>query len=274
MEAAPDAGYDTQRRRRRSHRRTGRRAGGPALRGADDVRPAARATRTSGLRRGRRRRPVRHRRHLPARRPVRPAHIRQASRLLRPYNPELDVAPFASQQVVDAGDFVVQPVRHRPPRSRQIEEQAARSSTAGARLITLGGDHTIAYPLLRAHHRQLRPGGTGALRRPPRHLGHLLRRTVTHGTPFRRAARRGCSSRATAPTWASAARSTHRRTCVDDAELGFTIVHCAAFEHRSVTDVVEQLRERIGDHPCTSRSTSTCWTRRTRPPPAPPRPVA
>src|SRR6476620_7825222 len=38
-----------------------------------------------------------------------PAHIRQASRLLRPYNPALDVEPFAAQQVVDAGDIACNP---------------------------------------------------------------------------------------------------------------------------------------------------------------------
>ena len=34
-----------------------------------------------------------------------PAHIRQASRLLRPYNPALDAEPFRDAQVVDAGDI-------------------------------------------------------------------------------------------------------------------------------------------------------------------------
>ena len=38
-----------------------------------------------------------------------PSHIRQASRLLRPYNPALDVSPFAHGQVVDAGDMAVNP---------------------------------------------------------------------------------------------------------------------------------------------------------------------
>ena len=38
-----------------------------------------------------------------------PAHIRESSRLLRPYNPALQVSPFASQQVADAGDIAVNP---------------------------------------------------------------------------------------------------------------------------------------------------------------------
>ncbi len=32
-----------------------------------------------------------------------PSHVREASRLLRPYNPVQDVEPFAQQQVADAG---------------------------------------------------------------------------------------------------------------------------------------------------------------------------
>src|SRR4051794_3034145 len=38
-----------------------------------------------------------------------PAYIRQASRLLRPYNQELEVAPFRTAQVVDAGDVAASP---------------------------------------------------------------------------------------------------------------------------------------------------------------------
>ena len=38
-----------------------------------------------------------------------PSHIRESSRLLRPYNPALQVPVFASQQVADAGDLAVNP---------------------------------------------------------------------------------------------------------------------------------------------------------------------
>ena len=38
-----------------------------------------------------------------------PAHVREASRLLRPYNPAQEISPFAVQQVVDAGDIAANP---------------------------------------------------------------------------------------------------------------------------------------------------------------------
>ena len=77
-----------------------------------------------------------------------PAHIRQSSRLLRPYNPALDVLPFAAMQVVDAGDVAVNPFDIGEAIG-QIEAAARELTGGGARLLTLGGDHTIALPLLR-----------------------------------------------------------------------------------------------------------------------------
>src|SRR5690606_13001895 len=38
-----------------------------------------------------------------------PAHVREASRLLRPYNPAQEVFPFGAQQVADAGDIAANP---------------------------------------------------------------------------------------------------------------------------------------------------------------------
>src|SRR5271154_4503635 len=40
---------------------------------------------------------------------LRPAPVRQGSRLLRPYNPALAASPFERAQVVDAGDIACTP---------------------------------------------------------------------------------------------------------------------------------------------------------------------
>jgi agmatinase len=70
--------------------------------------------------------------------------VREASRLLRPYNPVQDVEPFSTQQIVDAGDIAAnRSTSGRPsPRSRRPR----RDSAPMARLLTIGGDHTIALP--------------------------------------------------------------------------------------------------------------------------------
>src|SRR5271166_6306305 len=78
-----------------------------------------------------------------------PAHIRESSRLLRPYNPALGVSPFATLQVVDAGDLAVNPFSI-DDAIKQIERGARALAEKVPHLLILGGDHTVALPLLRA----------------------------------------------------------------------------------------------------------------------------
>src|SRR3954471_10451581 len=68
-----------------------------------------------------------------------PSHIRQSSRLLRPYNPALEVSPFAMQQVVDAGDIAVNPFDIQDAIG-EIDRAATRLTATGSKLLTLGGD--------------------------------------------------------------------------------------------------------------------------------------
>src|SRR3954452_9683932 len=77
-----------------------------------------------------------------------PAHIRQCSRLRRPYNPAQGVSPFAVQQVADAGDIAANPFDIQAAIAT-IEEGADAVLVSAGRLLTVGGDHTIALPLLR-----------------------------------------------------------------------------------------------------------------------------
>ncbi|MDT5179282.1 MAG: guanidinobutyrase / D-arginase [Mycobacterium sp.] len=177
-----------------------------------------------------------------------PSHIRQASRLLRPYNPQLQVSPFAHQQVVDAGDMIANPFDIAAAVA-EIEAQASELIEAGARLITLGGDHTIAYPLLRAHHRRY---GPVALLHFDAHLDTwdtYFDAPVTHGTPFRRAAEEGLFVPGHSAHVGIRGSLYTPDDLVQDAGFGFTVVHCAEFERRTTDDVIEQLRSAIGDRP-------------------------
>jgi agmatinase len=176
-----------------------------------------------------------------------PAHIRQSSRLLRPYHPELQVSPFDDQQVVDAGDFVVNPFDI-PTAVREMDEQAFGLIGGGARLITLGGDHTIAYPLLRAHNRRY---GPVSLVHFDAHLdtwNTYFEARLTHGTPFRRAAEEGLFIPGHSAHVGIRGSLYTPNDLTADAGLGFTVVHCSAFEQRTINDIIEQLRETIGDN--------------------------
>ena len=118
-------------------------------------------------------------------------HVREASRLLRPYNPALDASPFENLQVADAGDMAVNPFNI-DEAIEAIQANALGLTESGTKLLTLGGDHTIALPLLRAAAE--RAGQPVALLHFDAHLDtwdSYFGAEYTHGTPFRRAVEEG-----------------------------------------------------------------------------------
>ncbi len=177
-----------------------------------------------------------------------PAAVRAGSKLLRPYNPALDVQPWAGQQVADAGDLAVNPFDIGEAIG-QIEAGARAALGSAGRLIALGGDHTVALPLLRAT----------AARHGPVALVHFdahldtwdtyFGAPYTHGTPFRRAVEEGllaldCSAHVgvRGPLYSSA-------DLTDDAGLGFATVSTTEVARRGVDEAVDRIRERVGSRP-------------------------
>ena len=177
-----------------------------------------------------------------------PSAIRQGSRLLRPYNPALDIKPFADQQVVDAGDLAVNPFDMSQALT-QVQAGVEQLSSEGRPVVVLGGDHTIALPVLRALHAQ---HGPIALVHFDAHLDTwdtYFNEPYTHGTPFRRAWEEGLLD---------ADRTMHVGTrgslyspedLTDDAGMGFEIVAARDMDSLGVPTLVERIRHRVGDAP-------------------------
>lgn len=178
-----------------------------------------------------------------------PAHIRQSSRLLRPYNPATGTSPFSQVQVADAGDMALNPFNIDEAIST-IEHDALEFTEDGATLLTIGGDHTIALPLLRAA--SVRAGQPVALLHFDAHLDtwdSYFGADYTHGTPFRRAAEEHlidpealCHVGTRGPLYSA-------QDLTDDAEFGFGILTSNDVMEHGVADTIARLRERIGDRP-------------------------
>ncbi len=177
-----------------------------------------------------------------------PAHIRASSKLLRPYNPAAGVAPFARLQVADAGDIAVNPFDITEAIGR-VEAGASALTAGGARLLTLGGDHTIALPLLRIAARR---HGPVAVLHFDAHLdtwNTYFGAAYTHGTPFRRASEEGLIDREHSvhvgirgPLYAAS-------DLTDDSVLGFRIISCPEVESIGVTGLLERMHARLGGRP-------------------------
>ena len=177
-----------------------------------------------------------------------PAHIREASRLLRPYNPAQDIEPFARLQVADAGDIAANPFDI--VEAVAAIEQAADGLTAdGARLVTLGGDHTIALPLLRSVARR---HGPVAVVHFDAHLDTwdtYFGAPVTHGTPFRRASEEGLVDQTASLHVGTRGPLYSRQDLRDDERLGFAVITSDDFQDDGVRATLERVRQRVGDRP-------------------------
>jgi agmatinase len=177
-----------------------------------------------------------------------PAHVRESSRLLRPYNPALDVSPFGRQQVADAGDIAVNPFSIEEA-VRQIEVGANELLERSDRILTIGGDHTIALPLLRSVARR---HGPVAVVHFDAHLDTwdtYFGAATTHGTPFRRAAEEGLLDQSACLHIGTRGPLYAATDLTDDAELGFQTVPAREMEHLGTLGVTERIRARVGDRP-------------------------
>jgi agmatinase len=177
-----------------------------------------------------------------------PSAIRAGSKLLRPYHPPLGVQPWTGHQVADAGDVGANPFSIGEAVA-QVEQAARGLADRCERLITIGGDHTIALPLLRA---VAAKHGPVALVHFDSHLDTwdtYFGEPHTHGTPFRRASEEGlldldCSAHVgiRGPLYAQADLD-------DDRRLGFAAITTEEIARRGTDDALDRITQRVGNRP-------------------------
>jgi agmatinase len=181
-----------------------------------------------------------------------PMGIRQASRHLRPrFHVELDTAPLEEIQVVDAGDVPCTPYDIEEA-MQQIEDMARDvlgTDSGGCRIVALGGDHTVALPMLRAARRQ---HGPIALVHFDAHLDTwdtYFKAPITHGTVFRRAFEEGLLAEDRSIHIGIRGPIYDRLDLVDDASFGFRVIRAGDLDFLGVEGAAEQIRQRVGEAP-------------------------
>ena len=177
-----------------------------------------------------------------------PAHIRESSRLLRPYNPAQDAFPFALAQVVDAGDIAVNPFNI-PEAMEQITAGVDELLDQDIRLVTLGGDHTIAYPILKSLHKK---HGPVTVIHFDAHLDTwdtYFGAPLTHGTPFRRASEEGLIDLESCLHVGIRGPLYDKSDLLDDTKLGFQVITSIDMDKLGMDAIVELVRKRVGNKP-------------------------
>ncbi|MGA8153541.1 MAG: agmatinase [Terriglobales bacterium] len=85
-----------------------------------------------------------------------PRNIRVQSAMIRPWNPALQINPFAKWRIADFGDLSLNPLSIEDTYHR-ITDQLGGVLRAKAKTVCVGGDHSILLPILRAIHKQFGP---------------------------------------------------------------------------------------------------------------------
>lgn len=120
-----------------------------------------------------------------------PRKIRETSLMIWGHNSTLQVTPLKKLSVIDYGDVSVIPtsIEHT---MAAITNTASEIIATGTALIALGGDHSIALPLLRAHAKKY---GPVSLVHIDAHIdtweAEFEAIPYSHGTPFRHALQEG-----------------------------------------------------------------------------------
>lgn len=177
-----------------------------------------------------------------------PRAIRAESCMLRPFNMATGAAPFANMQVADIGDVAI----------NTFDLKKTMDIITGAYTdilkhdavpLTLGGDHTLSYPVLRAIAAK---HGPVALIHVDAHADtndEMFGEKIAHGTPFRRAVEDGLLLND--KVFQIGLRGTGYAP--DDFDWGrkqgFTVIPAEECWHKSLAPLMRDIRSKIGDAP-------------------------
>jgi guanidinobutyrase len=177
-----------------------------------------------------------------------PRQIRSESVLLRPYNMATRAAPFDSLQVADIGDVATNPFNMLDSMAR-IEAAYAGIVGHHCRPITLGGDHTIALPILRALHKRYGKIGVVHVDAHADVNDTMFGEKIAHGTPFRRAVEEGlldCNRVVQIGLRGTGYAAEDFDWCRDQ---GFRVVQAEECWNKSLVPLMREVVERVGNGP-------------------------
>ena len=177
-----------------------------------------------------------------------PRQIRDESRMLRPFNMATGAAPFEHLRVADIGDVPINTFDLKKTVDI-ITEYYHGVLGHGAIPLTLGGDHTLTWPILRAIKAR---HGPVALIHVDAHADindTMFGEKVAHGCPFRRAWEDGCLINE--KVFQIGLRGTGYGPDDFDwgRDKGWTVVQAEECWHKSLTPLMAEIRASIGDAP-------------------------
>lgn len=189
-----------------------------------------------------------------------PRQIRDESRMLRPYNVSTGAAPFDSIQVADIGDVAINTFNLH--KSMTIIEQAFDDILEhDCKPLTLGGDHTIVLPILRALKKKYGPVGLIHVDAHADVNDHMFGEAIAHGTPFRRAVEEGLLDCDRVVQIGLRGTGYSSEEFEWSRQQGFRVIPAETCWYRSLTPVMEEIRHQLSEGRSISVLILTGWIR-------------
>jgi guanidinobutyrase len=177
-----------------------------------------------------------------------PRQIRAESCLIRPYNMATRAAPFDSLAVADIGDVAINTFNLE--KSIGLIEKAYDEILSHDCIpLTMGGDHTIALPILRALKRKYGPVGMVHVDAHADINEHMFGEKIAHGTPFRRAVEEGLLDGKRVAQIGLRATGYAAEDFDWPRQQGFRVVQAEECWYKSLAPLMKEVREQIGKGP-------------------------
>ena len=174
-----------------------------------------------------------------------PRQVRSESVLVRPYGMATKAAPFDSFQIADIGDVALNTF-NLPKSIEIIEQYYDQVVAAGAKPMTIGGDHTVALPILRA---LAKKHGKMALVHIDAHADindTMFGEKIAHGTIFRRAIEEGLVDGNKMTQIGLRATGYSAEDFDWSRQQGARVVEAEECWHKSLEPLMAEIRENIG----------------------------
>lgn len=177
-----------------------------------------------------------------------PSYIREHSRQLHPYHAIHDAFPLPPPASRRRRRLRCRPYADIDAAVDDLHQGPAADLVQGTRLIapaatTPSPSHCLALQRSRA-----RPSGCRPLRCAPGHRG-CCTASVWHGLPFRRAAEEGLLDLDHCQHVGIRGGIYDPSELADDTRAGFQIIRTGEFQERTMRDIAEQIRRRVGSGP-------------------------
>ncbi|XP_048872395.1 agmatinase, mitochondrial [Brienomyrus brachyistius] len=177
-----------------------------------------------------------------------PRHIRAESAMLRLCNGSTRASPYESLVVADIGDVNVN-MYDLKDTCKRIREAYKKIVATGCVPLTMGGDHTISYPILQAIAEKHGPVGLIHVDAHADTNDVVLGEKIGHGTPFRRCVEEGLLDCKRVAQIGLRGTSYSPDAYQWSREQGFRVVQVEECWFKSLTPLMMEVRKQMGEGP-------------------------